>query len=235
MSTDTGSASRSTSRAAASPDDRLSVLIVDDDRWTTRAISLALSADPDLAPLAPVHSGDDAVAEYTRHRPDVVLMDLNMPHGIGGIEAIVEIRALHEDARVLVLTTISPGPGIARALEAGASAALNKTAADSALRAAVKAVAKGESPGLLRGLAQNIVVSGERLPDAPARSPALSPREQEVLGLICQGLGYEEMATTLRVQPWTVKTHAKSLREKLHADSLAQLVVRAIQYRFYSV
>lgn len=212
----------------------ISVLVVDDDRWTTRAIAHALSADPDLEPLRPVHGGAEAVEAYREHRPDVVLMDLNMPPGMGGVEATAAIRLLDPAARIVVLTTVAPGPGIARALEAGAVAALNKTAPETVLREAVRTAAAGEDPALLKHLAIDIAVSGDALPEAPLAAPRLTPAEYRTLMFVCRGWGYPEIAAELHISEWTAKSHVRKLREKLAAENLAQLVVRALQFNFFS-
>lgn len=214
--------------------ERLSVLIVDDDHWTTRALSYALITEPDMNVLAPVHSGEEAIASYRQHQPHVVLMDINMPDGMSGVDATRAIRAFDPEATVVVLSTVSPGPGLARALEAGATAAVNKTCSESTLRETVRGAARGVDPSMLKFLARDIVIAGDTLPDAPLVSPDITEKELEVLTLICQGCGYEEIAETQGVSVWTAKTQAKHLREKLDAENLAQLIVRALQYRFYS-
>lgn len=219
---------------APSAHGRLSVLIVDDDQWTTRALSYALVTEPDMSVLPPVHSGEEAVESYRQHRPDVVLMDVNMPDGISGVDATLRIRKLDPDATVIILSTVSPGPGLARALEAGAVAAVNKTCSESTLRETVRAAARGDDPSMLKFLARDIVIAGDALPDAPAVSPQITEREHEVLTLICEGRGYEEIAEIQGISVWTAKTQAKHLREKLQAENLAQLIVRALQHRFYS-
>lgn len=210
------------------------VLIVDDDRWTTRAIVLALEADPELVVLDAVHGGEEAIDAYRAHRPDVVLMDLNMQPSMGGIDATAEICRLDPEARVVLLTTVAPGPGIARALQAGAMAAMNKTASDETLRATVKAAANGEDPSLLGGLAADITLSGDLPPGAPTVLPRLTPTECSILLRICEGLGYAEIAEQQFITEWTVKSHVKKLREKLQAENLAQLVVRALQLHYIS-
>lgn len=215
-------------------DRRLSVLIVDDDRWTTKALSYALITEADFHVLAPVHSGADAIECYQHHRPDVVLMDINMPDGMSGVDATRKIREFDASAIIIILSTVSPGPGLARALEAGATAAVNKNCSESTLRSTVRAAARGDDPRMLKFLARDIVIAGDRLPDAPLVSPELTEREVEVLTLICQGCGYKEIAEALGITVWTAKTQAKRLREKLQAENLAQLVVRALQFRFYS-
>lgn len=216
------------------PAARTSVLVVDDDSWTTRAVAATLEDAGSFRVLDPVHSGEEAIAAFAAERPDLVLMDVNMPPGMSGVDATAAIIDLDLDARVVLLTTVSPGPGIARGLEAGALAVVNKTAGERELVSIVGAASAGESPELLKGLAENIVISGDHLPDAPEAAPQLTAREMELLTLLCQGHGYEEIAAAQSVAMSTVKSHARNLRIKLGARNLAQLVVRALQFKFFS-
>ncbi|WP_166973911.1 response regulator transcription factor [Brevibacterium atlanticum] len=211
-----------------------SILVVDDDSWTTRAVTAALRDAGDFAVLDPVHSGEEAVESFTAHRPDLVLMDVNMPPGMSGVDATGAILERDPDARVVLLTTVAPGPGIARGLEAGALAVVNKTAGEEELVSVVRAASAGESPELLKGLAEDISISGDHLPEAPLSAPQLTDRELELLTLLCQGHGYDEIAEAQFVTMYTVKSHAKNLRTKLGAKNLAQLVVRALQFKYYS-
>ena len=231
----TPATAQSTSKVMTSEStDRTSVLVVDDDSWTTRAVGAALTDAGSFRVLDPVHSGEEAIAAFAAQRPDLVLMDVNMPPGMNGVDATAAIMDLDPDARIVLLTTVSPGPGIARGLEAGAHAVLNKTAGERELVSIVRAASAGESPELLRGLAENIVISGDHLPDAPEAAPQLTAREMELLSLLCQGHGYEEIAAAQSVAMSTVKSHARNLRIKLGARNLAQLVVRALQFKFFS-
>lgn len=213
---------------------RPSVLIVDDDRWTTRAVAAALADAGEFDVLAPANSGEDGVRAYTAHHPDLVLMDVNMPPGISGVDATRAIVRSDPDATVVLLTTVSPGPGISRALEAGAMAVVNKTASDEVLVSVVRTALQGESPSLLKALAADIVISGDLIPDAPSQAPVLTEKELSLLTLICEGLEYADIADQMHLSISTVKTHAQNLRAKLDAGNLAQLVVRALQYKFYS-
>ena len=231
----TPATAQSTSKVMTSEStDRTSVLVVDDDSWTTRAVGAALTDAGSFRVLDPVHSGEEAIAAFAAQRPDLVLMDVNMPPGMNGVDATAAIMDLDPDTRIVLLTTVSPGPGIARGLEAGAHAVLNKTAGERELVSIVRAASAGESPELLRGLAENIVISGDHLPDAPEAAPQLTAREMELLTLLCQGHGYEEIAAAQSVAMSTVKSHARNLRIKLGARNLAQLVVRALQFKFFS-
>lgn len=218
----------STKRPAAS------VLIVDDDKWTTRAVAAALRDSGAFIVLDPKHSGEAAVEAYAAHRPDLVLMDVNMPPGMSGVDATREIIGLDPKATIVLLTTVAPGPGLARALEAGALAAVNKSASDAELIRVAEAALEGDSPVLLRNLAEDILVSGDSVPDVPDQAPALTEAELAVLRHICEGLDYSDIAERQFVTLHTVKSHARNLRIKLGAKNLAQVVIRAMQYKFHS-
>lgn len=215
-------------------DARPRVLIVDDDSWTARAIAAALEDSDEFLVLPYAHSGEEAISAYAIHHPDIVLMDVNMPPGMSGADATSAIIETDPEAAVILLTTVSPGPGISRALEAGAMAVVQKTAADDELVAVVRAATAGESPALLRTLAEDIIISGDILPDAPAVAPSLTPAELALLQQLCRGLDYAEIASEQHVSINTLKTHAQNLRAKLDATNLAQLIVRALQYKFFS-
>lgn len=211
-----------------------SVLIVDDDRWTTRAVAAALRESGSFDVLDPQHSGEDGVEAFARLRPSLVLMDVNMPPGMSGVDATKEIIALDPRATIVLLTTVSPGPGLARALEAGAMAAVNKSASDAELVRVAEAALDGDSPVLLRSLAADILISGDTVPDVPSQAPALTEMEHTVLIEVCEGRDYAEISERHFITIHTVKSHARNLRIKLGAKNLAQVVVRAIQYKFYS-
>lgn len=211
-----------------------SVLIVDDDKWTTRAVAAALRDCGAFTVLDPQHSGEAAVEAYAAHRPDLVLMDVNMPPGMSGVDATREIIGLDPKATIVLLTTVAPGPGLARALEAGALAAVNKSASDAELIRVAEAALEGDSPVLLRNLAEDILVSGDSVPDVPDHAPALTEAELSLLRQICEGLDYSEIAQRQFVTLHTVKSHARNLRIKLGAKNLAQVVIRAMQYKFHS-
>lgn len=216
------------------PSEPISVLVVDDDKWTTKAINMALQKDPAIRIVIAASDGAEGVEAYRSSSPDIVLMDLNMSPGMNGVTAIEKIRQFDAEARIIVLTTVSPGPGLARALEAGALAVAQKTASEADLRKIVLAATQGDDPRLLKRLAQDIVISGDLLPDTPVVVPQLTPAERDILLLITDGHGYEEIAKRQGITVWTVRSHVKKLREKLYAENLAQLVVRALQYRYIS-
>lgn len=220
----------SADRALISP---ITVLIVDDDRWTTRALAAVLASEPGIRVLGAVHCGEDAVAAYRAEHTRVVLMDVNLGAGMTGVDATAAILREDPEARVVILTTTAAGPGLARALQAGALAALRKEASEADLIAMVRAAAQGDAPSLVRGLADDLLMSGGVQDAAPA--PALTPSEYRILRLLCTGRSYGEIIEQLHISENTLETHTRHLREKLGAKNLAQLVVRALEYRFVSI
>lgn len=211
------------------------VAIVDDDAWAVRGIAAALEEASGFDVVAEEYSGSNAVKAVIACRPDVVLMDLNMPGETNGIEATAQIRQLCPTARVIVLTTLSPGPGLARALEAGAIGVVTKSDPPDVLVAAIRQVMEDDEPSALKSLAETIFISGDPMPDSPAVPPRLTPAEQSVLEYIARGMSYADIAEELTISSATVRTHAQRLREKLDAHSLSQLVYRGLQMRFISV
>ena len=209
-------------------------LVVDERRRPTRAVRAALGDDPGLEVLEPQHGGEEAIAAYRSQRPDVVLMDVNMAPGMNGIDATEQILGFDPKARIVLLTTVSPGPGIARALEAGAIAAVAKTAPEELLIGAVHRAAEGMPPLRLGTLAEDIVISGDVLPETPLSPPSLTGRERDALRLLCEGLEYEQIAAALGVEISTVKSHARSLRTKLGAASQSQLVLQAVRFKYFT-
>jgi DNA-binding NarL/FixJ family response regulator len=154
----------------------------------------------------------------------VVLMDLSLGDGPGGIEATASLRALSPAPAVLVLTTYDSESDILRALDAGAAGYLLKDAPPEQLFAGIQAVAKGE-PAIAPS------VAGVLMRRASSPEPRLTEREVEVLELLADGLGNREMAKALFVSEATVKSHLSHIYGKLYVDTRAGAVAAAIEQR----
>lgn len=199
--------------------EKLRVLIVDDHPMMRLGIAAIINDQTDMAVAAQAGTGEEAVTEYRRSRPDVVLMDLRLP-GMSGVEAI---RAIHREqprARFVVLTTYEGDEDIHQALEAGAQGYLIKGMSPEALVDAVRRVHAGSrflAPPVARALA--------------ARNPnsELSAREREVLALIVGGKSNREIAAELGITEGTVKCHVTALLERLGVSDRTQAVVAALQ------
>ena len=199
--------------------EKLRVLVVDDHPMMRLGIAAIINDQTDMAVVAQAGTGEEAVAEYRRAKPDVVLMDLRLP-GMSGVEAI---RAIHKEqprARFVVLTTYEGDEDIYQALEAGAQGYLVKGMSPEALVDAVRRVHAGSrflAPPVARALA--------------ARNPNsdLTVREREVLALIVGGKSNREIAVELGITEGTVKCHVTTLLERLGVSDRTQAVVAALQ------
>jgi DNA-binding NarL/FixJ family response regulator len=207
---------------------RLRVVIADDQPMMRAGFKAVLEATGTIEVVAEAATGEEAVRAATRHRPDVVLMDIRMP-GMDGIEAT---RRLPRE-RVLILTTFGLDDYIIDALRAGASGFLLKDAPTQEVVAAVQAVAAGDAvlaPAVTRQLLDQV---GRRLPGALPREPAaaatLTERERQVLGLMAGGMTNAEISAALVLSETTVKTHVSNVLGKLELRDRVQAVIYAYE------
>jgi DNA-binding NarL/FixJ family response regulator len=205
-----------------SDDVRIRVLAVDDHPVVRAGIAAMLANEPDLAVVAEARNGAEAVALFEAHRPDVVLMDLQMPE-VGGVSATHAIRAIDPDARVVALTTYDGDADIHRALSAGACAYLIKDAMIDQLVAAIRSAAAGK-----RVIPAPVA---SRLAEFTPRAD-LTARELEVLQHVAKGLGNKEIAQVIGRSTETVKAHLESIFRKLDAKDRAHAVTIALQRGF---
>lgn len=197
---------------------RVRVLVADDHAVLRAGLKMLLGAQPDMEVVAEAASGEEAVTRARETRPDVVLLDLVMPHG--GVEPI---RRLKDVARVLVLT-MHDDPGYAReALAAGASGYIVKKAADVELLSAIRAVSSGRAVVDVDLTEASPIDTG--LPEPP-RSPdgVLSRRESQVLTLLAHGHTNREVAERLGISVKTAETYRARISDKLGLLSRADFV-----------
>jgi DNA-binding NarL/FixJ family response regulator len=196
---------------------RIRILIVDDHSVVREGLVSLVKRKSDMVVVGEGSNGREAVELFKEHRPDVTLLDLRMPE-LDGVGAIMEIRELDENAQIVVLTTYDGDEDIYRAIKAGAKAYLLKDTARDALVDTVRRVHAGETylpPHLAAKLAER--VSGE----------ALSPREVEVLQRMAAGKSNKEIGAELFISEGTVKTHLKSIFNKLDVVSRTEAVATA--------
>ena len=203
--------------SAAQDPTRIRVLVVDDHAMVRDGISALLNRQADMEVLGEACNGAEAIAMFRQLRPDVTLMDVQMP-GVGGVEAITEIRRLSVDARILVLTTYPGDANALRALRAGAAGYLLKNGIRSELVDAVRSVHSGRravSADIAHALAVHAL-------DEP-----LTQKEIAILQLVADGQANKQIASRLNLSVETIKAHLKAIFSKLgvhdrtHAVTLA--------------
>jgi len=201
------------------------VMVVDDHPMMREGIAASLVAQGGIEIVASAANGEEAIAQFARHRPDVSLVDLQMPVK-DGLEAIVGIRALHPDARIVVLTTFSGDARVVGALKAGAAAYLLKDVLGAELARTVRHVYQGAS--VLAPLAKQEF-------DGHYAADKLSPRELDVLRLAAAGNTNRAIGDALNITEPTVKTHMSTILVKLGASDRTHAVTLAIKRGYISL
>ena len=205
------------------------VLVADDQALMRTGFRMILDAQQDIEVVGEAIDGADAVRQFQRLRPDVVVMDVRMP-AMDGIEATRRLAAFDPPGRVLILTTFDLDQYVYDALRAGASGFLLKDRPPEELVAAVRVIAEGEAL-LAPSVTRRLIEEFARRAPAVARTElqALTDREREVLVLVARGLSNGEIARSLHLAETTVKTHVGRVLHKLGLRDRAQAVVVAYE------
>ena len=201
---------------------KIRLMVVEDHLVVREGLVALLSSVKEIEVVASVSDGDNAVTSFASLRPDVILMDLQLP-GMGGAEATRKIREQAPDARVIVLTTYDGDEDIFRALQAGACGYLLKGMPFDDLVQAIYAVHRGES-SIPSQIADKLT---ER-----SKSEQLTPREIHVLERIVAGRANKDIASDLSISEATVKTHVNNLLAKLGVVDRTQAATAALQRGF---
>jgi DNA-binding NarL/FixJ family response regulator len=197
----------------------IGVLSVDDHPLLREGIAALVNAESDMKLIAEATNGQEAIEKFRLHRPDVTLMDLQMP-AMNGIEAIIGIRSEFPNARIIVLTTYAGDVQVLRALKAGARGYILKAHVRRELLDTIRAVHGGQKripPEVAAELADH------------AADDALSSREIDVLRLIAAGNANKEIAARLGIAEETVKSHITNILAKLGANDRTHAVTTALK------
>ncbi|GAC1656182.1 MAG: response regulator transcription factor [Acidobacteriaceae bacterium] len=195
------------------------IMIVEDHHVVRQGLAALIGTVPDMQVVAQASDGQQAVAMFSQHRPDITLMDLRLPK-LGGVDAITAIRKDHPQARIIVLTTFDGDEDIYRALQAGARGYLLKDMFGDELMDAIRIVHSGKTriPAEI----------AERLAERMG-GPELTQRELEVLKLVVKGMSNKEIGTALFISEATVKTHLNNILSKMGVSDRTQAATSAIQ------
>lgn len=206
----------------------VTVAIVDDDAIVRSALVSYLASAQGFEVRHELTNGAEAVAAITRDPVDVVIMDVRMPV-LDGIQATEALRLSLPDVKILVITSFDEDGAVRDALRAGANGFLLKDTSPSGLVNAIRSVMQGTSvvsPGPITRLLLNERTARRR---APAPELGLSPRELQILRLLCAAYSNTEIAEELFVSESTVKTHVSAIMAKMHVPSRLKAVVRAYE------
>lgn len=208
---------------------KIRVLITDDQAIVRKGIQALLATEPNIEVAGEAENGKEAIRQVEKLKPDVILMDLQMPE-MGGIEAIGHITGSNAKARILVLTSFATDDKVFPAIKAGALGYLLKDSSPEELIQAIRQVHRGES-SLHPTIARKVLQELSR-PPAPEQQPTSEPlteREVDVLRLVARGMGNQQIADQLIISEATVRTHVSNILSKLHLASRTQAALYALQ------
>jgi NarL family two-component system response regulator LiaR len=211
--------------------DRIKVLIVDDHQVVRQGLRTFLELLDDISVVGEAEDGRQAVDQVLVLKPDVVLMDLVMPH-MDGITAMQQVLGLGLSTKVIALTSFTEDDKVFPAIQAGAASYLLKNVSPDDLAEAIRAVHRGEArlhPDITRKLMQQV----SKARNTPQENPVngLTEREKEVLLLVAKGSNNREIAQQLFISEKTVKTHVSHILCKLHLEQRTQLVIYAVKHK----
>jgi len=213
------------------------VMLVDDQQIVRQGLATILLYEEDIEVVGEAGDGQEAVSAAQALRPDVVLMDLKMPV-LGGVPATRQIREALPETQVIVLTTYDTDDLVFQAIRAGANGYLLKDASSETLSAAIRGVVHGESQ-LDPTVARKVLGEFQRLaieettrrppPSEDLAAEPLTPREQEVLELLVEGLSNRDIAGRMHLTEGTVRNYVSRIIAKLQANDRTQVVIEALR------
>ena len=208
---------------------KIRVVIVDDDPLVRAGLSIILGGDPGIEAVGEAADGNDALRRVVELSPDIVLMDIRMPH-LDGLAATIEIAKRPSPPKIIVLTTFDADEYVVRALAGGASGFLLKDTPPAQIIDAIRRVAAGEpmlSPSVTEQLIRQVAAKPEddRAGAAREQVAALTARERDVASAVGRGLSNAEIGADLHMSLATVKAHVSHIFTKLGATNRVQIAI----------
>ncbi|SFK78006.1 two component transcriptional regulator, LuxR family [Paenibacillus sp. 1_12] len=208
----------------------IKLCIVDDHAVVRSGLMMLLNAKEDMEVIGEASEGNEAIELALRLRPDVVLMDLSMPHGKDGLTAAKDLKQVLPDTAILILTMHDDDEYLFRAIHAGASGYILKTAPHDELLTAIRSVAAGNAYLYPTATKRLMIEYVDRLRDGEGSSiETLSDRETEVVSLVAKGYSNKEVAEQLVISVKTVESHKANVMEKLGLKTRPELVKYAMK------
>ena len=203
------------------------IAVVEDDRTVREGLQMLLSGSPGFECVAAFANGEDALAGLPKIRPDVVLMDINLP-GMNGIECILALKELQLPAQFIMLTVFEDADAIFKSLSAGATGYLLKQTPPVKLLEAIQDVYKGGSP-MSGEIARKVVQSFQHPLPSSGNASGLTKREEEILDYLMKGYFYKEIAGELFISTETVRTHIRNIYEKLQVRTRSEAILKYLR------
>lgn len=200
------------------------IAIVEDHAELRQTWAQIVDAAPGYRCVCSCDTGEEALKVIPQHRPNVVLMDINLP-GMSGIKCTEALKARMPDTQVLILTVYEDSEMIFEALQAGASGYLLKRTSPARLIDAIKDAKDGGAP-MTSEVARKVVQSFRKPANPAAKDADLTEREGEILKLLSQGFVTKEIATKLGISFYTAQTHLQHIYQKLHVRSRTEAVIK---------
>lgn len=202
------------------------IYIVEDEPDIREGLAVLINGSEGFACTGTSGSAEDALTDIGNTRPDIVLMDINLP-GMNGIECIVQLKQKYPEIQVMMLTVFDNSEEIFRSLTAGATGYLLKKTPPARLLEALRELAAGESP-MSGEIARKVVNAFQQTTQPPAQDADLTAREKEILALLAKGYLYKEIAALLFISLDTVRTHIRKIYQKLQVRTRSEVLIKVM-------
>lgn len=202
----------------------IQVAIVEDDEEIRANLTHRIGGNPAFRLLGSYADAEAAITDLPRHKPDVVLMDINLP-GMDGVECVRQLKRQMPKVQFIMLTVYEDGNRLFKSLVAGASGYLLKRTSPVKLLAAIREAYEGGSP-MTPQIARRVVQHFRHTPEPSPECEALTPREKEVLEQLSKGFRYKEIMDNLTISTGTLNSYIRNIYEKLHVHSRTEAVVK---------
>ncbi|HZD56684.1 MAG TPA: response regulator transcription factor [Anaerolineales bacterium] len=208
-------------------EENIRILIVDDHAIVREGLRALIESEAEMELAGEAQDGVEAVAKARSLKPDVILLDLVMPH-MDGIEATRQIKKENDKIQILVLTSFSEDAKVFSAIKSGAMGYLLKDSSPQDLLRAIRDVYHGE-PSLHPSIARKLMSELNRPSESAVDEESLTDREEDVLRLLAQGLSNQDIADKLYISERTVRTHVSNILMKLHLANRTQAALHALR------